>query len=349
MATERQIAANLANSALSTGPRSIEGKAKSCLNAVTHGLAAITTAAIIASETDRTLLEERKVLWASSFRPADESQEWLFERVVVESIRVDRCSDAYFALCRRHGERASDRWDADRRLEAEELAATLTRNPSLIAHRLEATLQGAELMIGLWLGLASRLDRHDDWTDRQRSLALDLLGVNRDLRDSATPVDPAEGDVPAARRALAMAEIARLTDLRDGTLARHDASERAMAERTLGAEFTKPMLLLDRYERAAVRRQQWAWRKLETGRKAGTPAAPVLVPKAVQPAVAPWLAPSPMVAAPAARPLPRLRPPVDDPMLDAINAGFEVKPRPESSRPPNRLERRTRDALLRRA
>jgi hypothetical protein len=33
MATERQIAANLANSALSTGPKSIEGKAISRLNA----------------------------------------------------------------------------------------------------------------------------------------------------------------------------------------------------------------------------------------------------------------------------------------------------------------------------
>jgi hypothetical protein len=33
MATERQITANRANSSLSIGPKSIEGKAKSCLNA----------------------------------------------------------------------------------------------------------------------------------------------------------------------------------------------------------------------------------------------------------------------------------------------------------------------------
>jgi hypothetical protein len=94
MATDRQIAANLANSARSTGPKSVEGKARSCLAAVTHGLTAVTTGAIMASEPDRALLEARKALWADDFHPSDESQEWLFERVVVESIRVDRCSDA---------------------------------------------------------------------------------------------------------------------------------------------------------------------------------------------------------------------------------------------------------------
>jgi hypothetical protein len=343
MATERQIAANQANSALSCGPRSIEGKAKSCLNAVTHGLAAVTTAALIASDSDRTQLEERKARWAADFRPGDESEEWLFERVVVESIRVDRCADAYFALCRRHGERARDRWDADRRLAAEELAAALPRNPSQLARRLEETAQGCELKLDLWRGLASRLERHDDWTDPQRSLALDLLGVHRNLRDSTTPVDPASGDVPAVRKALASAEIARLTGLRDGPLARHDASERALAEKTIGAEFTKPLQLIDRYERAAVRRQQWAWRKLDAGRMAAAPPAPLVAPRVVNPADVLKSAARLVAATLDVRPRPL------PPVADSIDAAINANPRPDFRPRLNRQERRKRAALLRRA
>jgi len=39
VSTEAQLAANQANSQLSTGPQSAEGKARICLNAFRHGLA----------------------------------------------------------------------------------------------------------------------------------------------------------------------------------------------------------------------------------------------------------------------------------------------------------------------
>jgi hypothetical protein len=39
MSTEAQIAANRANSQLSTGPKSTESRARICLNAFRHGLA----------------------------------------------------------------------------------------------------------------------------------------------------------------------------------------------------------------------------------------------------------------------------------------------------------------------
>ncbi len=275
MATDRQIAANRQNATHSTGPKTPEGKAASRLNATVHGLAGTTTEAILGYEGDRGQLDDRKARWARDFRPmAGAGEAWLFERVVAESIRVDRCGDAYFALCRLHGHRAIAQWDEDRRRDAEELAAGLARYPSRVARKLEATPQGCDLKIELWGGLAAHLARHADWTAPQRSLALDLLGVHPDLREAETAVDPAEGDAPEARRRLAVEELGRLEGLRDGGLARLDATERALAEKTLGAEFTRPMILLDRYERAAIRRQQWAWKALVASQKLGkeTPA-----------------------------------------------------------------------------
>jgi hypothetical protein len=43
MSTTRQIAANQQNSQKSTGPKSPEGKAKSCLNHLSHGLTSSAT------------------------------------------------------------------------------------------------------------------------------------------------------------------------------------------------------------------------------------------------------------------------------------------------------------------
>jgi hypothetical protein len=332
MATERQITANLANSSHSTGPKSIEGKDKSRLNALKHGLAATTTAALITSESEQTFLEERKAMWLDSFRPVGDDQEWLFERIVVDSIRIERCHDAYLALCRQYGERARLLWNEDRRRDAAELAAGIHRNPTSIARRLQSTSQGADLMITLWKGLLSHLDRHGEWADPHRSMALDLLGIHKTLRDAETPLDPAKGDTLATRRSLASAEIARLIDLRDGPLADLDASERAMAEETLGAEFTKPLQLLDRYERAACRRFDEASKML----RAASPAAkaPAEPPQPIATPTPRFVAALQAVAA-----------------MQKAPAVIAPTPRPAVAPQPamNRLQRRTLAAQQRRA
>jgi hypothetical protein len=353
MATAAQIAANQANALKSTGPKTPPGKAASSRNATKHGLSGPATAGLLASESGRAFLEEEKAAWRADFDPRGPEEEHLFEVVVAESIRQRRCADAYFALVRDHADRAKLQWDDDRRREADELMLGLAKRPHVVARRIEATRHGAGLKLELWRALGASLEAHQAWTDAQRGIALDLLGIHPDFRDAATPADPAGGDVLARRRALVASEVARLEALSDGALAARDELERAMAEASLGAEFSKPLQLMHRYERASWSRGQWAWRKLDEARQAraaGVESRAVAPPAAPRPA-----APRPVGASspPAPRPIP-------DPVLVPVSATpapvasparamLSPEPKPLASRPLNRRGRRAQAAMARRA
>jgi hypothetical protein len=334
MATALQIAANLRNAQRSSGPTSPSGLATSSRNSTRHGLAGSTTASLIASESDRAFLEDRKAKWRPEFDLQGPEEEHLFEVLVVESIRVERCVDAYFALCRDHGRRARTQWDADRRRDADEVAARLAKDPGRASRRLEETLQGSELKRELWRGLAASLERHATWTESQRSLALDLLGIHPDLRDAETPVDPAVGDALEARRAVIASEVDRLTRLADDVLAERDDAQRAMAEATLGAELTKPVQLMHRYEMAAQRREHRARQKLDAARRQRQSAA--------TPAPSP---PRPVAQAPRPTAAPPARPPMLPAPVPAPPAPEREAPRPAASM--NRRQRRAQAALAR--
>ena len=79
MATPSQIAANKLNSQKSTGPKTEEGKAKSCLNHLSHGFAS-NTAQLIDGEDP----EEFKALLADlmrEYQPATPTEQILVERM----------------------------------------------------------------------------------------------------------------------------------------------------------------------------------------------------------------------------------------------------------------------------
>ena len=336
MATEAQIAANTLNAMRSTGPKTVEGKANSRLNAVTHGLTA-TLPAIAQSQAE---LEERKLKWRPELRPEGDVQESLFEQLVVASIRVERCQKTFLALCTQHARRAKVEWDGDRRRDAATLADGLARKPQVVADRLAATPHGCDLMIDLWKGLRASLDRHKTWTDNQRSLALDLLGIHPDLRDADTPVDPTVGDDFSTRMHVVDGELARLAIARKRTVGL-DECERAMAEQTLGAEFTKPVQLLDRYERNAHRRYQLAMKALRAS-QSGESSETKPIPAATAPKPAPKVEPSRPVSVPT--------PPVEPTPLSA--PASPATKRTRSAVSPvglNRQQRRKLAALDRRA
>jgi len=91
MATEKQIAANRANARKSTGPRTPEGRARSSLNAVQHGLTA--RRPVLPNE-DRRAFESFARGMRKDLRPAGPVQALLVEEVIDAAWKMRRAADA---------------------------------------------------------------------------------------------------------------------------------------------------------------------------------------------------------------------------------------------------------------
>jgi hypothetical protein len=180
MATIRQLNANRENAQLSTGPTSEEGKAHSRGNALKHGLAG---AGVVLDADDTQAVAQRLDAWRGDFGPLAGQQEWLYERMVVASVRVDRCTREQSSVQSYQAERARTCWNADRQLEADEIAASLSKRPSLVIRRLGRTRQGCEWMMHQWEELHLVFVVNLEWNEAQTSTALDLLGIAPALRD----------------------------------------------------------------------------------------------------------------------------------------------------------------------
>jgi hypothetical protein len=87
-ASEARILANQQNAALSTGPRSAEGKEKSRQNALKHGL---TGAGVALPNEDVVEVERRFVAFRDEMQATGEIGEALARRAAFLSVRLDRC------------------------------------------------------------------------------------------------------------------------------------------------------------------------------------------------------------------------------------------------------------------
>jgi hypothetical protein len=189
MTTLRQIEANRKNSLLSTGPRTDEGKEQSRRNALKHGL---TGAGVVLPEDVEDAVDERYEEWAQEFGPATPYQRFLVEQIALNSVRLERCSKQAIYERGQLSLRAAFCWDEDRALLAEQLAQGLSKRPALVAKQLERTVQGCDWLLGRWESLGRILVKKGDWSDAERSLALDLLGTPADLREDTSRL---EGDL----------------------------------------------------------------------------------------------------------------------------------------------------------
>ena len=280
MATERQIAANRRNSALSTGPKTPEGKARSRANAVAHGMAGASPE--VAASASPGFLDRREK-WGAEYRPVGEAAAWALDKAVAASLRIDSCERAMLNVVDAHRRRAELAWDQDRAFEAAATFGRLGQDPLLAARQLETSLAGVDLLIDAWRALAAPLRRGVDWSEAEASRALDLLGVAAEGRAWDSPIDlPGAGDAVAFRRALAFDEVERLEALRDSAMVPLDDLDREIAMAGDAALLDRPARLVRRYEREAWRQYRESIRALDHPDPAPPPvAAPPPPPVAV--------------------------------------------------------------------
>ncbi len=271
MASERQVEANRLNARNSTGPKTEEGKARSRGNALTHGLAGdgpVVDAAM------KAVVESRSVSWQLDFRPQTGLNEHAFSQLVLASVKLDRCQINVDVAITDYAARAATSWVEDRTLEAVSIAEQLPKYPERISRQLQTSCHGCDVLIGRWDRLGESLSKAGEWSEADRSIALDLLGLHPGLRAGRTPIDAPEGiNVLAHRQEFIATETARLEEIAN-RLAPLDASAHATARATYGAELTKPVQLLLRYEREASNGFHRNLRELRTKPTELTPGLP---------------------------------------------------------------------------
>ncbi len=86
--SEARIRANQANSAKSTGPKTVEGKQQSRRNALKHGL---TGAGVVLPNEDVAEVERRFEAFRDDLQPSGEVGEVLARRAAFLSVRLERC------------------------------------------------------------------------------------------------------------------------------------------------------------------------------------------------------------------------------------------------------------------
>ncbi len=93
-ASEAQVAANRRNAALSTGPKTVEGKEASRANAYKHGL----TATKVFPEREAAEVQRRYGVYLAEFQPSGEVGSALVLRAAVLSARMERCVEYETAM-----------------------------------------------------------------------------------------------------------------------------------------------------------------------------------------------------------------------------------------------------------
>ena len=351
MASQKQIEANTRNASRSTGPKSAEGKARVARNALKHGLAG--HGVIVPAEMTGQI-QDRKGHWRKEYRPDGPSQEWLFERICIESVRADSCVHRLIALRDEAATRAGESWDDDRALEAEELGAKLGRTPELVQPKLLQTRHGALWLIAQWEELERQHDLNGEWADRASARALDLLGVPIDARDGVWSALTGGIEDSEGVRALIRDERTLLRRRVDDYL--DDRDDRARADAEVGLVNDGPdVRRVLRFEGEALRRLRGWTRELRRlqGGASGSSDRPRRATSGAEsgpppdwPGPTPEADPEPAIAddrrdAPAGTP-------DDGPMLRAVRdaVGFPARSTPHA---PNRRSRRAQASLKRRS
>ena len=224
--SSKRAEANRRNAQKSTGPKTTEGKQRSRLNAVKHGMRAKT---LILPGEDPVALQARMEAWTNDLKPADEVERFLVQRAVQLSWQLER-ADRALSACPAGADRLEDLADEvaalGRRLFWDprgpaffypQFEITLgipervswsgliddPDDPVRLLNRLESTAMGCAWLLDRWGELRDLLESGQKWRAPDRFKAIRLLGrqpldMDEDARVmaiylSCSAMEPPEG------------------------------------------------------------------------------------------------------------------------------------------------------------
>jgi hypothetical protein len=172
--------ANRINSRKSTGPKSVEGKARSARNAVTHGL---TSQPGEPTEAYREALAE----WVGDLKPKGIVERTLAERACRAAWNLRRCDRHEDATSAKRNRDAAESYDLTEAARVEAVGWRLITlpvagetdevDPAALVAELRRTEAGVSWLLARWSELGRALKEPGGWGEAHRFMAVRLLGL----------------------------------------------------------------------------------------------------------------------------------------------------------------------------
>ncbi len=305
---------------------------------------------LTANPDERVAIPTRGYEWSAGLKPQNLFTAWLVDQASVIGLRMERLQRIERRKRLRRSIRAAFFWDDDRRIEVEHLGANLAIDPPAVKFGLEQTPQGCDWLLLRWSHLEQMARKPTGWDDRDRQLALNLIGTAPDLR----PLDPAAalGDpLPLIAR-----EVARLEAIKLGVVGDIDAFDRCNAEADLVEDKSAEALQIRREITSLHHRLRWYYAEIKHPINAPRPSTDFLERCFPLPQQADLPGPTIEAPRPGPRPVVELPPPPEP--EPAPQPEPEPEPEPEEEitlappvpkPPPSRRQRRAKIAQTRQA
>jgi hypothetical protein len=255
-----KLAACRRNGALSQGPVTEAGKARSRRNALKHGLAG---EGIVLADEDVQAVSERFDAFEAELKPTGAVAAALVRRAAFLSVRWERLERQEAASIADNVRHAVENFDAARASALDAATRDLAQDPAAATRQLQRSLEGLAWLVDQWTRLRDDLlDESIPWTPARTTRLENLFGrkLDADFRPSSTVrlclELEANPDSPAIRIELASRvemELARLVTVRQGIDPTVLERDRAEAPARALFDAGRAAVLARRYEAATER------------------------------------------------------------------------------------------------
>ncbi len=170
--SEAKRAANARNGRLG-GPRTPEGKARSRMNGLRHGMRA---ELVILPGESQEAFDHRLVAWTGELHAVGSIERHLAGIAVASSWRHERCLRNEAATLTERVLKADDPDPEVVQARVRRLGARLAKDPADVTYRLRKTSAGCLWLLARWDDLDAALDRDGTWEQSRVHQAIHLLG-----------------------------------------------------------------------------------------------------------------------------------------------------------------------------